>query len=115
MKKIAFPLIIFVAIWVSCEAENEEDLFPVVVTTTDTISFVSDIQPLITKSCAISGCHIQGIQAPTLETYQQINGSKDRIQARATVDNSSMPPGAPLSKADKQKINTWIADGAKDN
>ena len=39
-----------------------------------------------------------------------IVANKARIKVRA-VDESSMPPGNPLSAADKKKITDWIAAG----
>jgi hypothetical protein len=43
-----------------------------------------------------------------------IVANKARIKVRA-VDESSMPPGAPLSAADKKKITDWITAGGEIN
>jgi uncharacterized membrane protein len=41
-----------------------------------------------------------------------IVANKARIKVRA-VDESSMPPGNPLSAADKKKITDWITAGGE--
>lgn len=106
----------------ACESENEEELFPPVTpqlgvvmdsTTASTVSFSADIQPLIRANCATPGCHRANLQSPTLETYTQIEASKTRIKAR--VDQGTMPPSGPLVQTDKDKITTWINEGALNN
>lgn len=118
--KYAILILTCFAFLISCESENEEDLFPQSTTevpkdTTSglTISFDTDIQPLIQANCATAGCHVTNFQSPTLETYIQIEASKSRIDAR--VSASTMPPSGFLAQSDKDKIATWISEGARNN
>lgn len=121
MKYLVF-IFVFSLFLVACESENEEDLFPpadppkaVPLDTAagQTISFSTDIQPLIQTNCATPGCHRANAQFPTLETYAQIDASKGRVKAR--VDQGSMPPSGPLQQTDKDKITAWINEGALNN
>ncbi len=109
MKYIACLFILSVLL-MACESENEEDLFP---PAGQTISFSTDIQPLIQTNCATPGCHRANAQSPTLETYLQIDASKNRVKTR--VDQGTMPPSGPLQQSDKDKITAWINEGALNN
>src|SRR5687768_2853334 len=68
------------------------------------------VKSLMTASCV--PCH-STTQANGNMNWQvdcNIVANKARIKVRA-VDESSMPPGNPLSAADKKKITDWIAAG----
>ncbi len=112
---------VFSLFLMSCYSESEEDLFPVVVTPKDTtsgltVSFATEIAPLIQTYCAIPACHQSNATFPTLESYPQINGAKDRIRARA-VDLKTMPP-PPRPRLTPNEINllkTWLDEGARNN
>ena len=106
----------------ACESENEEDLFPVSsvevpVDTTGglTVSFQTQIKPLINGNCATSGCHAPFANSPTLETYTQIEAAKTRINIRTNSSTSPMPQGGLLPQSDRDLIATWISEGAKNN
>jgi hypothetical protein len=72
------------------------------------------VRTLIQGSCAVTGCHSGSSPAGTLNFTNDctIVSSWDRIKARA-VDNipNAMPPGGPLTQADKDKITAWINAG----
>ena len=121
--KYSVLLLLFITILFSCESENEEELFsqppsdievPKDTTSGTTVSFATDIQPLIKSNCATPGCHIANNLFPTLETYTQIESSRGRIKARA-VDQGTMPQSGPLPQIEKDKIATWITEGARNN
>ena len=68
------------------------------------------VKAVMTASCV--SCH-SSAQANGNMNWQvdcNIVANKARIKVRA-VDESSMPPGNPLSAADKKKITDWIAAG----
>lgn len=120
--KYLLPFLLIIGCFVACENENEEDLFPPISLNKDpnidttsglSVSFSNDIQPLIRTNCATPGCHVANMQSPTLQTYTQIEASKSIIKLR--VDQGTMPPSGPLAQSDKDKISTWIAEGAKNN
>lgn len=117
-------IFLFSIFLVSCYSESEEELFPVVDTTPKdttsglTVSFASQIAPLISTNCAIQGCHESGAQTPTFETYIQISASKDRIKARAiNSDPSRMPPPErpALTSNEINLLRTWLDEGARNN
>jgi len=70
------------------------------------------VRNLMTGTC--QPCHNNSIQNGGMNWQVDCNivANKGRIKVRA-VDESSMPPGAPLSAADKKKITDWIAAGGE--
>jgi uncharacterized membrane protein len=107
-----FVLLIMVSVQ-GCYYDNAEDLYPVTIDTTDTTpTFKDDIQPLITTSCASSGCHAAGASNPVLETYGQIKSQITRIEARAIVEKT-MPQSDPKpTEKELADLKTWIDSGA---
>ena len=95
---------------------------------TETMSFKSDIQPILTASCAKSGCHVAGAKAPNLESAAAYKALTDGNYIKATdPDNSNLMlwltgkknPVMPLGAGPDDKINAkiyaWIKQGAKNN
>lgn len=95
---------------------------------TTTVSFSKDIEPILTKSCALSGCH-SGTIAPNLSATSAydalIAGSFVNM---ATPENSvvylwltgkeaiSMPAGAANNPSNINALMlAWIKQGAKNN
>ena len=70
----------------------------------------AEVRALITARC--QSCHntTQAQGNVNWELDCNIVANKARIKARA-VDENSMPPGSPLSEAEKKKITDWIAAG----
>lgn len=85
-------------------------------TTTDcsTINakFAADIAPIISGSCAISGCH-NGTQAPKLTTYAEIAANAANINTQ--VKSGNMPKTGSITAAQKAQINCWVTSGAANN
>lgn len=103
-------------VMISCAWDNAEDLYGIQDCPEDGISFVQTIQPIISNNCALSGCHVNGQQRPTLETYEQIADNAERIEARTS--NGTMPPsssGQSLSQLEIDAIACWVGDGAPNN
>jgi hypothetical protein len=95
---------------------------------TKTVSFSKDIQPILTKSCALSGCHA-GTISPDLSAATAytalINGN---LVDKATPANSlvylwltgkeaiAMPAGAANNPSNiNALVLAWIKQGAKNN
>lgn len=74
--------------------------------------FAADVAPIISSSCAISGCH-NGTQAPTLTTYAQISANASNINAQ--VQSGTMPKSGTLTTAQKNIIKCWVQSGALNN
>jgi hypothetical protein len=95
---------------------------------TTTVSFSKDIAPILTKSCAISGCHA-GSVAPNLSAataYSSlINGSFINTDAPATSEvylwltgkkSATMPLGSANNPSNINALMlTWIKQGGKNN
>jgi len=103
-------------------------------------SFSSDIQPIFTSSCALSGCHNSTAQAgmnlsqgQALANIVNVDSTQDpskkrvlptdaansylviKIEGNQTV-GTRMPQGSsPLSSVRIQNIKNWVDRGAKDN
>jgi hypothetical protein len=134
MKKILFPFLIcgsIVAVSTlaeSCYYDKESDLYGTTPTNTtcDTTNakFAAFVSPLISASCASSGCHSTSGQAGgiNLGTYASIKsyitGNKARFlgSINRTAGYSQMPQGAAkLAACDITKIQTWINGGMLNN
>ena len=78
------------------------------------VSLETDIMPIISTNCAVSGCHAD-TRSPNLNTSEQIIGSAERIQARTSA--GTMPPaGRPdLTDDEIALISCWVEDGAQNN
>ena len=86
------------------------------------VSFSSDLQPIFTTNCALSGCHVKGSQAPYLSadvSYQQLLGGfvntikPDQSELYIQI-NGNMQVHIPNAD-DRQKIYDWIRNGAPNN
>lgn len=117
VKKIS-TVIFCVVFFVGCYYDNEEDLYPFAdnCNTTD-VKFRRDIQPIISKSCATSGCHVPG--GTGVGNFQVFGELKSKVD-----DNSfnnrvfvqrNMPPDEMLSSCEIQKLQAWVEQGAPNN
>ena len=100
----------------SCAYDNTEELYGTPECPPDGVSFANAIAPIISTSCAISGCHVPGRQLPTLETYEQISSNSESIKTKTS--NGTMPPAASGIELSTEQINDiacWVDAGAPDN
>lgn len=74
--------------------------------------FATDVAPIISSSCAISGCH-NGTQFPTLTTYAQIAANASIINSQ--VQSGAMPKTGSLTTTQKNQIKCWVQSGALNN
>jgi hypothetical protein len=95
---------------------------------TGTVSFSKDIQPILTKSCALSGCH-SGSVAPNLSSATAYNAlTNGNFVSVGTPANSlvylwltgkesaTMPLGATNNPSNINALMlAWIKQGAKNN
>jgi hypothetical protein len=116
LKKFGVILVTMVAIS-SCYYDKEEQLYPssfINVPDTATYYYAKDIQPIISGSCAISGCHVAGTGRVDLSTYTGVKNNVAAVNNRAVVIKD-MPASGPLSPADINKLKNWIEAGALNN
>ena len=94
---------------------------------TKTYSFASDIIPLFSKNCAISGCHASGGKKPDLSdanAYNSLtNGNYYSTSSPETSEiymwltgkrGTQMPPNGADASINKAVLG-WIKQGAKNN
>jgi len=116
MKYWVFSTFLVFFIISSCAWDNAEDLYGIPDCPQDGISFELNIEPIIQTNCAVSGCHVNGQQLPTLETYEQIAANAERVKARTS--NGTMPPASSGKSLIQEEINAiacWVDNGAQDN
>ena len=95
---------------------------------TETMSFAKDINPILTSSCALSGCHAAGGHAPNLtaaNAYASLTGGgyvKANDPDNSVVmlwltgkKNPAMPLGSGPNSQINAKIYAWINQGAQNN
>lgn len=116
----------------SCKHDTTSDVVVLTDTLCDpnTVYFVNDIQPIMTSSCAYSGCHDATTHAHgiDLSNYSSIMSSgsvkagspnNSEMYEKITDTNSGErmppPPASSLSTDQKNKIRDWISQGALNN
>lgn len=96
---------------------------------TKAVSFSTDMQPIFTKSCALSGCHGAGGRSPVLTegtSYNSlINGNYINVSKPESsllylwltgVKTPAMPVGAANNPSNINGLTlAWIKQGAKNN
>jgi hypothetical protein len=131
-----FLVLILLSLYVqSCAYNKGEAVTPnsICNTTFSNLSFVSDIQPILTTNCAISGCHSGATPQGNLNLeaskayatlskkgsgYIDVSDPKGSVFYSSIVSISApMPPNGmqALSACDLKRIETWMSEGAKDN
>ncbi len=111
-----FLLLLSVSLYLGC---GDDDVEPE--TCADTVSYASDIKPIIDNACAVAGCHVAGFANGAYEDYAGLKASADNGSLRVQVVSTKvMPlenPNGPstLTDAEIELFDCWIADGAPDN
>ena len=103
-------------LFAACAYDNAEDLYGEPDCPPDGVSFTEEILPIIQNNCAIAGCHVEGRQLPTLETYDQIAANSEKVKIR--TGNGTMPPGSSgksLTQDEINHISCWVESGSPDN
>ena len=84
-------------------------------------SYANDIEPIISNSCALSGCHVAGFSRGDFTNYEGLKAKVDdgSVKTRA-IDQMNMPPAnssGPTSLNDNQLelLTYWIEAGAPEN
>lgn len=124
MKSFVLKGVMFITItWMwACEYNVAEELYPPTECISDSMSYVTNIEPIISHNCY--ACHSL-INAPAngtmvLEGYDELIKYVNNGQLLGAIKWESgfsrMPQDAPqLPDCDIIKIESWINDGAPDN
>lgn len=130
--KFLIPIVIigFLLLAISCNKDEGPIIIPPItsgtLSTTDTISYTKDIQPIFTNNCI--GCHnnthpqldltsglsynellVSGASAPYIDTT---NATLSILYVRMTTD---MPSSGILPATETNKVLKWIEEGGKNN
>ena len=125
-KYISILLLAFSLTFSSCK--DDSYVIPTVVIT-GSVSYDTIIQPIFNASCALSGCHVPGAQAPDLSASNAYNNLYqyaliDTVSPTtsvlyehltATGGQSLMPPVGALSPKQKGEVLAWIKQGGQNN
>ncbi len=132
MRYLSF-LLLFVLItsligFTSCSFDELDPPKPVTLCDTLTVSFASEVMPIIQTNCAYSGCHEAGFAAGDFSTYTGLKGALDngkmqnRVFDQKEDPNLGMPPnyapaGNPQDLTDDELdiLTCWVADGYPNN
>ena len=87
------------------------------------VSFSTELLPIFTKNCALSGCHAAGAHAPILTEEKAYSALNNGVYVNTLLPkqsklyleiNGEMGPYIP-SPTDKRKVFDWIRNGAPNN
>ncbi|WP_162555757.1 hypothetical protein [Reichenbachiella versicolor] len=115
MKKNLALMFFAVLVCAACSSENEEDLGitqPGTITREDrVISYQTEVSPIVSTNCAISGCHVGGTGLPNYTKDE--NFEADANQIKIEVTSGRMPIGRTLSFEERDIIVSWVNQGAE--
>lgn len=93
-----------------------------------TVSYSEDIEPILSESCALTGCHAAnpsgGLDLRSYDTFKVGGASGDAFivgdgegsRVVQLIENGSMPlGGTPLTADQIQLFIDWIDEGAENN
>jgi hypothetical protein len=83
-----------------------------------TCNYNSDIKPIVSARCALSGCHGAGSTIADFTDYAVLKACADSGWIRNFVFNLKiMPPASAdsLNEQQKEKIKCWLDNGALQN
>ncbi len=119
MKKVLSVLFVLGLVVFSCKKDKAEEPIP---TTTTTVSFATDVQPIFQQSCGTGGsCHgsSSGADGKVYETFAGASAVPDATTLGAikhTAGFKPMPQGlGQLSSANISIIESWINGGKKND
>lgn len=124
MKKLlqtSLPVIAFMSavMYASCYKDNREELYPGQTTCdTTSVTWTTDIQPVIQQNCSVSGCHDAATASGgvTLSTYAGVKTIADNGRLLAVTTSGSMPKNATkLDNCTLNKLTKWVNSGSPQN
>lgn len=102
--------VVLLAFLASCKSEVYDATPETGSPVCDTIDYTTQIKPLFDTHC--NSCHFDGGTAPgNFTELSVIQNQKDRIKVRAVIEGT-MPPGGPMSDAERELLGAWIDCGA---
>lgn len=100
----------------ACYYDNEEELYPNDGITANQARWGAEVEPIVSASCAVAGCHVSGTGLPDLTSYSGVKGIVDNGKfANRVLNLQDMPPSAPLTASQRATLQLWIDEGALNN
>jgi len=128
MKKLIITcgLVVLIATGVSITGCYKDIIVPPITETgpPPSVSFSTQILPILTANCAKSGCHVPGSQVPFMDSAEAYKNLINGGYVNTVVPNQSILyqelNGGPMqanipSQADINLIYYWIENGAPNN
>lgn len=120
MKNQLFLFNLLITFIISCTKAIDD---PIVTPTNpcSTVTFKTDITPIINQTCAIKSCHVSGTGESDYTTYAGLkNDATTGKFKKEVLTNKSMPPrnssGQTSLTADQlEKFTCWINAGSPNN
>ena len=78
-----------------------------------TTSYITDIEPIISMNCAISGCHNGSTSLPDFRSLATVQANSGNI--KSFTQTGFMPRNGSLSQNEIDLIACWVDDGALNN
>lgn len=105
----------------SCYYDKEDELYAEYYANkncdTVNVTFSQSILPIMEAKCNTAGCHVPGGSGPG--DFTGYNGVKSKADngslVNRTITLKDMPPGAPLTICEMNKIRKWVEAGAPNN
>ena len=118
--KIIFYLLCLLFGVVSCKKDKALPFQEPVLCDSIPASFSVDVEPIITSTCAVSGCHnaATATNGVVLETYAQISAEANRFICNIKHQAGCEPMpfvGQKLSDSTIRSIQCWIQSGTPEN
>lgn len=113
MKKTIIFLGFILSLSTSCASDSEADVIEQ--NRSKNITYSKTIKPIITQSCATTGCHNSITKASNLDlsTFEKVKFEFENTSsngALARIESGNMPKGASkLSDATIETLKDWIA------
>jgi len=120
-SKLLFQLIFLLGTLASCTKDTSKPI--VLPSTTSAVKLSTDLQPIFTSNCAISGCHDGNNMPPDLTSGNSYIGIMnagvvDTIDPANSIIYKKINTGSMSGYANPtfaSKVLQWITEGAKNN
>ncbi len=97
---------------VGCKGNDVE---PEIDCTGVTVSYATDIVPILTSTCNTTNCHTAGFSPGDFTSYAGLKAKVDNGSLRTRIANKTMPSGTTLTDDEIQKIVCWVDAGGLEN
>jgi len=106
-SKILVAILIIISVITNYECRKDKYVVPV--------CYDTDVQPILTNKCSMSGCHNSVDKAAGLDlsSYAGVQASSKKDEILESINKGKMPPAGyqSLTSNEKQILARWVAQG----